>query len=133
MAPVIVESRGWHRSIAAALFLLCTLPGSPGSSQETKPAPSAPPTLITANKRGVKEISLEGKVIRVLSKTPARFPRFLKGRKAIVFLSQRKAELRKLSPLREGPQREHDGGRYRFQDQQPARFIMSIPPLTPTS
>lgn len=82
-------------------------PGAPVSSAaapEPPPAPAAcadppPPSpgLIVASEAGVQEVAPDGRVLRTLSRTRAAFPRYLPGRREVVFLVPERGELRRLS------------------------------------
>lgn len=55
----------------------------------TSPAPSAA-TLVVVGDGGVMELGLDGTVIRTLSTTPGRSPRWLPGKRELVFLATRR-------------------------------------------
>jgi hypothetical protein len=66
-------------------------PPDPGASA------AVPRTLIVGGEHGLREVRREGTVVRVLSKTPARRPRFLPRGKDVLFYLRPAGEVRRLS------------------------------------
>src|SRR5512136_1165850 len=51
-----------------------------------EPSATAMDTLLLAGDHGIQEVDLEGKVLRTISKTPAREGRYLARREGVLFL-----------------------------------------------
>jgi hypothetical protein len=56
-----------------------------------------PRTLVVASERGIREVGYDGAVVRVLTSTPARRPRFVSGGREVLFYARSAGEIRRLS------------------------------------
>jgi hypothetical protein len=101
-------------SPARASLILVAIAGA-ACSRSAPPAPSAeptsraslsaaapstapkPPSLFVASDAGIREVGYDGATIRTLSRTPARLPRLVAGKEALVFYDRSDGQLRRLS------------------------------------
>lgn len=79
-----------RRAITVVLVGLASCGGGQKSGSSTPPpapAPDTGPTLFVAGEAGLQEVGLDAHVMRTLTRTPARMPRFVPGSTDLLFVA----------------------------------------------